>query len=80
MIHISIAFTGLDNMDIQPFIIQHEMHLTINNTTQKQDEDNQGDTGRDIHNGVIPNNIVLTEVEVQQEVGEDWPEPVQCSQ
>ena len=48
------------------------MHLAINNITQKQDEDNQGDTGRDIHNGVIPNNIVLTEVEVQQEVGEDW--------
>ena len=67
-------------MDILPFTIQHEMHLTINNTTQNQDENNQGDIGRDIDNAVIPNNIILTEVEAQEEVGEDWPEPVQCSQ
>ena len=71
MIYICTAFTDLHNMDIHPFTIQHEMHLTINNTTQNQDEDNQGDIGRDIHNGVIPNNIILTEVEAQQEVGED---------
>lgn len=74
-----MAFTDLGNMDILPFTIQHEMDLTINNTKQKQDEDNQGDIGRGIHNGVIPNNIVLTEVEAQQEVSEDRPEPVQHS-
>ena len=78
MIYICTAFTDLDNMDIRPFISQHEIHVKINNTKQNRDEDNQGNIGRDIHNGVIPNNILLTEVEAQQE-GQGWPEPVQCS-
>ena len=71
MIYICTAFTDLHNMDICPFTIQHKMHLTINNIIQNQDEDNQGDIGRDINNGVIPNNLIITEVEAQQEVGED---------
>ena len=69
-------------MDIRPFITQQEIHVhvVINNNRQNQDEDNQGTIGRDIHNGVIPNNIILTEVDTQEEVGQDWPEPVQCSE
>ena len=67
-------------MDIRPFITQQEIHVhvVINNNRQNQDEENQGNIGRDIHNGIIPNNIILTEVDAQEEVGQDWPEPVQC--
>ena len=56
-------------MDIRPFTIQLEIHVIINNARQNQDDDNQGNIGRDIHNGVIPNNIILTEVDAQKEVG-----------
>ena len=54
---ICTAFTNLNNMDIHPFIIQHEIHISIDNTRQNQHKDNQGNIGRDIHNGVIPNNL-----------------------
>ena len=69
-------------MDAHPFISQYEAHFIINNTRQNQDEDNQGNIGKDIHNGIVHDNIVLTVVEAQQEIGQDWPweqRPIQCT-
>ena len=69
-------------MDIRPFISQHETHIIIDDTGQNQDENTQGNIGKDIYNGVIHDNIVLTEVEAQQEIGQDWPweqRPIQCT-
>ena len=58
-------------MDVRPFIEQYETNFIINNTRQNQDEDNQGNIGNDIHNGIVHDNIVVTEVEAQQEIGQD---------
>ena len=69
-------------MDVRPFIEQYETNFIINNNRQNQDEDNQGNIGKDIHNGIVHDNIVLTEVEAQQEIGQDWPweqGPIQCT-
>ena len=71
------------NMDVHPFISQHETHFIISNTRQNQDEeDNKGNIGKDIHNGIIHDIIVLTEVEAQQEISQDWPweqRHIQCN-
>ena len=58
-------------MDVRPFIEQYETNFIINNNRQNQDEDNQGNIGKDIHNGIVHDNIVVTEVEAQQEIGQD---------
>ena len=76
IIYICTAFTDLDNMDVHLSISQHETHIIIKDTGQNQDEDNQGNIGKDIHN------CVIHFVEAQQEVGEDSPweqRPIQCS-
>ena len=71
------CFTDLDNMDINPFISQHETHIIIDDTRQSSDEDNQENIEKDIYNGII-----RFEVEAQQEIGQDWPweqTPIQCT-
>ena len=60
------CFTDLDNMEILPFISQHDTHIISQDTGQSQDEHNEGNIGQDIHNCVIH-----FEVEPKQEVGQD---------
>ena len=69
------CFTDLD-MDIRPFISQHETHIIIDDTRQSQDDDNQENIIKDTYN------IIRFEVEPQQEIGQDWPweqTPIQCT-
>ena len=69
-------------MAVHPFISQHKTHFIISNTRQNQDEDNQGYIGKDIHNDIAHDNIVLTVVVAQQEISQDWPweqRHIQCN-